>query len=113
MGTKFQPEIILVDGLDFELLTETQMEAWKQFAEDQDAAVWFAAVLHREDLQMDENGVPAPVKYFSNIFSVIIMLQPESDYVDMTLLKDHDSEDLEKLRLKLDPKTMLISNHRI
>ena len=49
---------------------------------------------------------------FADLFSVIIMLNPISDYVDFQLLKDHDSEDMEKLRLKLDPKTLMISNHR-
>ncbi len=112
-GTDFNPEIILVDGLDFEVLSHSDMEGWKAFAVSQNAALWFSAVLHRDDLQLDENGVPAPVKYFSDIFSVIIMLQPEQDYVSMKLLKDHDNTDLEKLRLKLDPKTMLISNHRV
>lgn len=112
-GTDFDPEIILVDGLDFEVLSHADMEGWKSFAKDQDAALWFSAVLHREDLQMDDRGIPAPVKYFSDIFSVIIMLQPEHDFVDMKLLKDHDNTDLGKLRLKLDPKTMLISNHRV
>ena len=112
-GSDFNPEIIFVDGLDFEVLSHSAMEGWKTFAKDQDAALWFAAVLHRDDLQLDEKGIPAPVKYFSDIFSVIIMLQPGHDFVDMKLLKDHDSTDLEKLRLKLDPKTMLISNHRV
>lgn len=108
----FNPEIVIIDGLDFELLSDETIKQWKIFAEEQNAALWFAAVLHRDDLQLNTHEIPAPVNRFNNIFSVIIMLQPEQDYIDMKLLKDHGNEDLEKLRLKLDPETLLISNHR-
>ncbi len=112
-GTDFDPEIIIVDGLDFEILSDETIKEWKKLAVEQDAALWFAAILHRDDLQLDEKGIPAPVNRFSEIFSVVIMLQPEQDYIDMKLLKDHDNADLGKLRLKLDPRTLLISNHRV
>jgi len=44
---------------------------------------------------------------------VILMLNPVHDYIDMQLLKDHDSREPERIRLKLDPKTMLLQNHRV
>jgi hypothetical protein len=112
-GTHFKPEIIIVDGCDFEEISEDTLKKWKQLAVDQDAAIWFAAVLHRENLQLDDRAIPAPVNRFADLFSVIIMLEPIQNYINMRLLKDHDSTDLEKLHLKLDPKTLLISNHRI
>jgi hypothetical protein len=112
-GTNFKPEIIIVDGCDFENVTGNMLSNWKKLAVDQHTAIWFAAVLHRENLQMDERGIPAPVNQFTDFFSVIIMLEPMQDYINMRLLKDHDSTDLEELHVKLDPKTLLISNHRI
>lgn len=112
-GIAFNPDIIIVDGRDFETITQENLLGWKEFAKNQNAEIWFAAVLHRDNLQMDKQGIPAPVNSFNDLFSVIIMLEPCPDYIHMNLLKDHDSTDLEKLRLKLDPKTMLISNHRI
>ena len=112
-GTDFSPEIIIVDGCDFENVTSNTLSSWKQLAVDQNAAIWFAATLHRENLQIDERGIPAPVNQFTDFFSVIIMLEPMQDYINMKLLKDHDSADLKELHVKLDPKTLLISNHRI
>jgi len=112
-GTNFKPEIIIVDGCDFEQMDKDTLMSWKKLAEDQGAAIWFAAVLHRDNLQLDAYGVPAPVNLFSDLFSVIIMLNPMHDYIEMKLLKDHDQKDSEPLHLKLDPKTLLISNHRI
>ena len=112
-GADFNPEVMIVDGFSFEDASEEDFIAWKNFAEEQQVSIWFSATLHRDNLQFDKKGVPAPVNHFADIFSVIIMLNPAHNYIDMQLLKDHDSNDLEKLRLKLDPKTLLISNHRV
>ncbi|MFC1568791.1 hypothetical protein ACFL4L_01025 [bacterium] len=112
-GSDFKPDIIIVDRHDFEQLSLETLSGWKEFAKNQEAAIWFAAVLHRENLQLDEQGIPFPVNRFTDIFSVVIMLEPKHDYIDMKLLKDHDSNEFKKLQLKLDPHTMLISNHRV
>jgi len=112
-GSDFMPDVIIVDGRDFEYMTLENLSGWKEFARNQDTAIWFAAVLHREDLQLDPKGIPAPVNQFTDLLDVIIMLEPHHDYIDLKLLKDHDNQDLDRLRLKLDPKTMLISNHRV
>ncbi len=108
-GTDFSPEIVIVDGCDFENVTDDTLANWKQLAADQNAAIWFAAILHRENLQIDDRGIPAPVNQYTDFFSVIIMLEPMQDFINLKLLKDRDSTDLEKLYLKLDPKTLLIS----
>ena len=89
------------------------MENWKELANEKNQEIWFSSTLHRENLQLDENGIPAPVNKFPDLFSVIIMLVPQPNHVDFHLLKAHNDTDLEKLRLKLDPKTMLIANHRV
>ncbi len=113
-GTQFEPDLIIVDGRDFEKFSMETLSGWKEFAKNQNAAIWFAAVLHRDDLQLDEQQIPAPVNRFKELFSVIIMLEPMHDYIDMKLLKDHNSEDTGgRLLLKLDPHTMLIAHHRI
>jgi len=108
-GTDFSPEIIIVDGCDFDTVTDDTLLDWKQLAVDQNTAIWFAAIQHRENLQMDDRGIPAPVNRFTDSFSVIIMLEPEQDFINFKLLKDRDSTNLEELCLKLDPKTLLIS----
>lgn len=106
-------DCIIIDGLPFENIKKEQLKDWKEYARELNIEIWFSAVLHRENLQLDENGIPAPVNCFSDLFSVIIMLNPQHEHIEFLLLKDHDSTDLEKMRLKLDPKTMLIANHRV
>jgi hypothetical protein len=112
-GSESQPQMYIVDGYPFPVKSEDDFRQWKQLAEKHNLEIWFSATLHREDLALDQNGIPSPVNRFTELFSVIIMLHPESDYIDFKLLKDHDSLDLEKLRLQLDPKTLLIATHHV
>jgi len=109
----FSPQCLIVDGYPFDMVNPEQLAEWKSFARERDLEIWFSATLHREDLQLDANGIPAPVNRFSDLFSVIIMLNPLKDFIGLKLLKDHDSKDVAKLRLKLDAKTLLIANRRV
>jgi len=107
-STDFCPEIVIVDGFSFYDHSEKDFLHWKKLAEDLDAAIWFSATLHRENLQFDAHGVPYPVNRFPHLFAVIIMLEPSNEVINLKLLKDHDAIDLEKIALKLDPNTMLM-----
>lgn len=109
----FSPDIIIIDGFSFEDASEDQFKIWKSFASQIKIPIWFSATLHREDIKYDAAGIPAPVNKFNDIFSVIIMLQPRKNYIALSLLKDHETTELEKMHLKLDLKTLLISNHRV
>lgn len=112
-STDFQPEMIVVDGFSFYDASGADFEFWQSFAREYNIEIWFTATLHREALAFDKEGIPAPVNNFKEHLSVIIMLNPTSDFIDLKLLKDHENTDLEKLMLKLDPKTLLIANHRV
>ncbi|MBN2410788.1 hypothetical protein JXQ31_03785 [candidate division KSB1 bacterium] len=112
-SASFTPQTIFVDGFPFEEATPEQLKEWQQFALDLNVEIWFSATMHRHNLQLDEKGIPAPVNRFTDLFSVIIVLDPKEDYIDFKLLKAHSFNNLDKLRLKLDPQTLLIANHRV
>jgi hypothetical protein len=112
-GSAFRPTTWIVDGYSFYDAREEEAEKWKRHAAEQGTEMWFSATLHKETAEPDVEGIPYPISRFKDLFSVIILLNPVQDYIALNLLKDHDSKDLERLRLKLDPKTLLISNHRI
>jgi hypothetical protein len=101
-----------VDGYSFDEHEETDFEHWKSFALDRQIETWFSATLHRERLQLDKKGIPAPVNLFTELFSVIIMLHPMQQHIELRLLKDHDNPNIDNLTLKLDPRTLLIANHQ-
>ena len=112
-SASFTPQTIFVDGFPFENATKEQLIEWQQFAADLNVEIWFSATMHRHNLQLDERGIPAPVNRFYDFFAVIIILDPKEDFIDFNLLKAHNAENLRKLRLKLDPRTLLIANHRV
>ena len=109
----FVPSLIIVDGFKFFQAQNSDFDAFKSIAQAKDVEMWFSATLHRDHMDLDEKGIPAPVNKFTDYFSIIIMLDPQKDYIDLKLLKDNGSTDLEKLRLKLNPQTLLIANRRV
>ena len=112
-GFAGEPHVIIVDGFPFENATRELLSQWKAFAQQQNVAIWFSATLHREKLDLDEHGVPAPVNKFYDLLEIIIMLNPRHDYINFNLLKSHHNGKDKKIQIKLDPKTLLISNHRV
>lgn len=112
-GFPGDPQVIVVDGFPFEKADPEQLARWQEFAQKNHVAVWFSATLHREKLDLDENDIPAPVNKFKDLLEVIIMLKPKHDYIEFNLLKSHQNGNGKKIQLKLDPKTLLISNHRV
>ena len=109
----FNPQIMIIDGYPFEKSTTEDLKEWKNFAQKTDTEIWFSATIHREHLDLDEEKVPAPVNGVKSFLDVIIMLEPKADHVHLSLLKDHKATKPGKLQLKLDPHSMLISNHRV
>ena len=112
-GLSGEPQLIVVDGFPFEDAAPERLEEWKKFAEELRAPIWFSATLHREKLELDGHGVPGPVNKFYDLFSVIIMLKPMQNHTEFNLLKSSQNGGDRKIQLKLDPKTLLISNHRV
>jgi hypothetical protein len=111
-GSLFVPATVIVDGYSFFNAKSEDMKTWKKFALDRKIEIWFSATLHPDRTEFDAQGVPFPIGTFKDFFSVIILLNPAQDFIELQLLKDHDSTDLEKLKLKLDPRTLMISNYR-
>ena len=58
----------------------------------------------------NEHGIPEPLAKLASAIAVIVQMTDENDGVQLSLLKDHDNPDVAKLRLALDPSTMLLVN---
>jgi hypothetical protein len=102
----FKPEIIIVDG--FPLQETADLAKWQQIAQQYQAEIWFSATL-----PTDGTTAADFIKPFADYFSVIIALSTQLDHIDFHLLKNHTVPTPEKLRLRLDPGTLLIANHRV
>jgi hypothetical protein len=111
-GSAFVPRVMIVDGFPFGEATDDDWRMWKAVAAERRIGIWFSAALPPNGVTLDAEGIPEPVSGFKEHFAVIILLHPVQDHIALKLLKDHGSKDLDDLRLKLDPRTLLIANHR-
>jgi hypothetical protein len=103
----FDPACLILEGFDFDRATPEDMEGFRQLAGEFNVEMWMAAVTHR-GVPLNEHGIPEPVARLASAISVIVQMADEKDGVHLSLLKDHDNPDVAKLKLALDPSTMLL-----
>jgi archaellum biogenesis ATPase FlaH len=106
----FNADAVMFDGYRLTVATEDDVRKIKQFAMDMRLEVWFSVSPVRPDVEFDENGVPSTILKYEELIDVLIGLKYNEamDKVIMTLVKDGDQIDPKPMRVKLDPKTMLI-----
>jgi len=109
----FNAEAIIVDGFDFSAAEEGHVAAIKSFALEMGVSCWYSCNV-ASDLRSgekplyDQQNIPTILKNSANLFDVIIVLEPKSDHIALTVSKDRDIYNPEHMALKLDPKTLLI-----
>jgi hypothetical protein len=109
-GAQFQADIIVVDGYDFTKSNSQEFFLFKQLAEELQVELWFSATIHREERSFNEAGIPTVLESFMPHVAIMIMLDPQDDYIHLTLVKDHDAAPNRDLHLKLDPQILLIAD---
>ncbi len=102
----FRPTTVLVQGIDFEAATTERVLEFKALAAKYGCKLWATAHGHR-DTEMDGN-LPMPIAKHRDVADVILHMAHDGQGVHLSLLKDHDHEDVTDLELALDPRTMLI-----
>jgi hypothetical protein len=105
---EFQPEVVIVDGFDFDQAAETDLTALKEYARNHNVELWLSALTHRDEPVTNPVGIPNPVARFEAWVDVMVVLEPQDRAVVVRLLKDHDNPNLENLHLRLDPRTLLL-----
>lgn len=109
----FAPEVVIIDGFDFERASLEAVQTLEEMAREIDAEIWLSAKT-RERVELASEApaapgsTPTPLRRFFDHLGVIVLLQPEGDVVRLRLLKDHDSPDVADLHLRLDPTTMRV-----
>ncbi len=105
---QFGAEAVIVDGLDFSQAGPEELRKFKDFAGRLGLEVWFSASLRGDEPLFDDRGIPFMLKDHLGAIDVLISLQHHGDHVHFSLVKDHDRLAPKDMRLKLDPKTLLI-----
>lgn len=104
----FSADTIVIDGYDFATGDPNSLLRLREFAEELKLTLWFSAATHRENKEIDENGVPLLLKSYLKHIAVLICLTPEEKHLKLQLVKDHEQYRTENLHLELDSKTLLI-----
>ena len=106
---QFGAETVIVDGLDLGPSGADDLRKFKDFAGRLGLEVWFSASLKGDEPLFDGRGIPRELGDLLGTIDVLISLQHHGDHVHFNLVKDHDRLAPKDLRLKLDPKTLLIA----
>jgi len=121
-SASFTAELIIIDGFDFSVAEEGHVAAIKSFASEMGVSCWYSCNVNSDqksgynrtgekastDQLYDERKIPLVLKDNAELFDVIIVLEPKSDHIELTVSRDRDVYNPEHLALKLDPKTLLI-----
>jgi hypothetical protein len=65
--------------------------------------------LKADDPLFDDKGVPNELKDYLGQIDVLITLAYQGEHVRLSLVKNYDNPSPGDLKIKLDPKTLLIS----
>jgi hypothetical protein len=103
----FDPACLILQGFNFERATPADMEAFQNLAAEFKVEMWMSAMTHR-GVRLSEHGVPEHLAKLASSIAVIVEMTDRSDGVHLSLLKDHDNPNVDKLTLVLDPATMLL-----
>jgi hypothetical protein len=109
-GGGFVPQVLLIDGFDFEKEEAgwDTLAAFRHLAKEEKLEIWFSARTHRASKVRNERGIPAPCHEVDDLFSVIIFLEPRDGSIHLKLLKDHDYAVSQDLPIRLNPNTLLL-----
>jgi hypothetical protein len=101
--TRGKPSLVIVEDLDA-ATSPADLADLRALAAELAADVWVSVACPGEKVR----DLPAPLAGSRDAFAVILALEPESGAVGLRALKDHDSANVEALRVWLDPRTLLL-----
>jgi KaiC/GvpD/RAD55 family RecA-like ATPase len=105
----FKADALIIDGFDFSKSSMERIAGVKRFAEELGLEVWYSCNVESGEGATDKRGVPRLLQEFIDAIAVLITLEPKAEYIQFTVIKDHDVFNPSDLRLKLDSKTLLIA----
>jgi len=106
----FSPRLIVIDGFSMGDATAEQLDALRNFAQDNEFTIWFTIRGHRGESQTPAAFSSKFLDQYGAFFDVILQLSPEKDQIQVKPLK---KETANQTDLFLDPSTLLIRETRV
>ena len=102
----FHAEVIVIDGYNFDSGSIDTLKTLREFAQSHNITIWATADTAAAS---DEQGIPSSLKPFIEEITVLINLHNQKDHIELALVKDHERYVDENMHLKLESRTLLIS----
>ncbi|MEI6874234.1 MAG: hypothetical protein WCL50_03790 [Spirochaetota bacterium] len=106
----FKAETLIVDGFDFTKTTPENFAMVAAFAKEMALEIWYSATLPGDEIHLGKDNTPTALKDYIASISVLVLLEPAPEYIHFNVIKHHDRVNPENLKIKLDPKTLLIAD---
>ncbi|MBK6847436.1 MAG: AAA family ATPase [Proteobacteria bacterium] len=107
--TGFAPEVLIIDGYDFDGLTVDEQRAvidgFTAQAGALGAELWMAVQTHREHTGQHPVRIPPPADAWSERIEVALFLEPHEGDIAVRLLKRHSESSPADTALRLQPRT--------
>jgi archaellum biogenesis ATPase FlaH len=104
----FAAEAIIIDGLDFSRADHDRIANVKAFAKELGLAIWYSCTVNDEGPQFDKKNIPLLLNNFIDLVDIVIVLNPKTDHIELSVSKDRDTHDTKALAMRLDPRSLLI-----
>ena len=104
----FAAEAIIIDGLDFSRADHERIANVKALAKELNLAIWYSCTVKDEGAQYDKENIPLLLKDFADLIDIVIVLNPKTDHIELSISKDRSAHDTKALAMRLDPRSLLI-----
>lgn len=105
----FPANSVIFDGYDFTTGDPESLKKVAEFAGQNNLEIWFSASLKGEKPAFNAQGVPEDLERYMDVIDVLVDLRYEGEYVHLEVVKDHGEIGTRDMKLRLDPKTLLIA----
>jgi KaiC/GvpD/RAD55 family RecA-like ATPase len=101
---------LVIDGFDFQKSNPETLAKVHAFAVEMAVEIWFSATLPIDGQLAAKGKAPTILTAFMPSIAVLVVLEPKTEYIHFDVVKHHESTNLQDLKIKLDPKTLLIAD---
>ena len=102
----FSPDMIIIDGLDFDSTVQESISDLKAFAERDSLNAWFTVRTHRHE-DYGNSDLPVQLSNIQHLFDIVLQLRPDGKKIHMLTLKGESAGGKDR-KIILDPSSMLI-----
>lgn len=106
----FSPDLVIIDGIDFDSSPLGTVEALAGLAHKHETAIWLSARTHSHIPTVNERSIPYPCHELDHLFHSILLLEPTPAAVRVKALKNGAVYQPDHPPVTLDPQTLLILN---